>query len=354
MRHSIDELELSAVAEADLPAVCQFVTLVFNRDARLVQSWFDHWWTLNPVWNESIPRGWILRAQNNDIIAFTSNIPLPYVIGGKRGTCYATGTTGVHPNWRGKGLAKIVGRAFVEQKTPDLLVGAGSTPEAFKLWQSLGMVSLSLEWPDIRLLVASYQKMTKEAVKRRGIPDIVADSLGLFGLLWDKRATRVSSSETVERVTQFEPSDDESIVQCRASDAFTYPLRNVSIINWLYFGTPYLRKSRLVFAARSCGRLLGFAAFKIIGTSLYLLECRCLGADPGIASDLIAFSRVGWRELGGTHLTIWPYAPMIEAAVPRAKTHDKQPMTYVYRANRAAISEREWEITPGDGDIALF
>ena len=280
MRQSIDELELSEVAEADLPALCQFVALVFNQNASVVQTWCHHWWTLNASWNFSIPRGWLLKTHNKEIIAFTSNIPLPYVIASHRGTCYVTGTTGVHPRWRGKGLSKLVARAFVEQKTPDLLVGTGSTPEAFKLWQSLGMISMPLNWPNCHSIVVSHGEVIKHAATKRGAPKIVVRGLGLFGHLWDKRITaRPVSSETLEQVSRFEPSDNVRLLQCRASDASTYPLRDVYTTNWLYFSTSYLRTNRLVFAARRGGRLQGFVAFKIIGPSLYLLECRCLRAD---------------------------------------------------------------------------
>src|SRR5262249_14180080 len=113
------------------------------------------------------------------------------------------------------------------------------------------------------------------------------------------------------------------------------------------------RGRRLVFAARNGGRLRGVIAFKIIGPSLYLLECRCLDADPGIASDLLGFSLTRWRQLGGRHLTIWPYSPMIEAALPRCKISSQEPMTYVYKANMAGLLDGEWERTPGDGDVSL-
>jgi hypothetical protein len=354
MKNSMNELELSEAAEADLPALCEFVALVFNHEARLVRSWFDHWWTLNTSWNESIPRGWLLKAHKNKIIAFTSNIPLPYVIANQRGICYVTGTTGVHPNWRGKGLSKRVTRPFIEQKMPDLLVGTGSTPEAFKLWQSLGMISLPLKWPNCRLIVASHEELIKNAAMRRGAPKIIASGLGLFGRLRDEYLPGTRAVDTLEQVSRFETSDNEGILECRASDLSTYPLRDVCTTNWLYFSTSYLRKNRLVFAARSGLRLRGFVAFKIMGASLYLLECRCVGADPGVARDLLAFSVVRWRELGGTHLTIWPYTPMIKAALPRSRISSQEPMTYVYKANRAALLEHEWERTPGDGDIALF
>src|SRR5262249_4025825 len=261
------------------------------------------------------PRGWLLK-HTKDIVAFTSNIPLPYVIAGQQGTCYVTGTTSVHPSWRGKGLSKLIARKFVEQKTPDLLVGTGSTPEALNLWQSVGMISLPLKWPNCHSLVASYQEAIKNAATTRGAPKIITNGLGLIGLLWDTIIAGTGSPKTVAQVQQFETSDNERLLECRASEAPTYPLRDVCTTNWLYFSTSYLRKNRLVFAARSGGRLEGFVAFKIIGTSLYLLECRCLGANPDIARELLAFSLVRWRQLGGMHLIIWPYTPMIEAALP--------------------------------------
>jgi hypothetical protein len=350
----MSRLAFAAVEEADLAPLCGFVAIVFDREPSVVQSWFDHWWKLNPIWNQSIPRGWLLRAQDYNVIAFTANIPLPYIIAGHPAVCYATGTTGVHHDWRGMGLSKWVGRAFVEQEAPDLLLCTGSTPEANKLWQLFGMTPLPVNWPKNIVVTASHQRVLNSAARRRGVPNIIASGLGLLGRVWDRRAPRFTSCETVEQVNRFDPADNERLIECRASDASAYAFRDVSTANWLYFSTPYLRTTRLVFAARSGGQLLGFAAFKIQRSLLCLLECRCLNTDHEIASDLFSYAARHWGQLGGTHLSIWPYTIMIRAAIGRSRTTEQEPIAYLYKKNTVALIESDWERTPGDGDMSLF
>src|SRR4051794_34936673 len=103
-------IELSEAAEIDHSELARFLSLVHGPDYGVVESWFDHWWRLNPSWSEQIPRGWLLRSPRGAIIAFTANIPLPYIIAGERRLFYTTGSTSVHPEWRGKGLSKPVAR----------------------------------------------------------------------------------------------------------------------------------------------------------------------------------------------------------------------------------------------------
>jgi hypothetical protein len=163
---------------------------------------------------------------------------------------------------------------------------------------------------------------------------------------------QADSSGVVQQTSPFEPGDSEALLECRASGATTSPFRDVSTLNWLYFSAPHIRNDRLVFTARSAGQLVGFAAFKILGESL-LLKCRCIDADPSIAARLLAISSDRWRQLGGVSLFIWPYTPMIEAALPPARKSIQKPMTYVYKTNTAALIEKDWERTPRDGDISL-
>ena len=136
------ELEGSALDD-----LARFLASVFGGESRdLGRSWFAHWWALNPAWNASIPRGWLVRSDAGAIIAFTANIPFKYVIDGKPALCCATGSTAVDPHFRGAGLAKTVGRKFLSQIHGDLLVGTDSTPVAAGLWRSLGMKSLDARW----------------------------------------------------------------------------------------------------------------------------------------------------------------------------------------------------------------
>jgi hypothetical protein len=213
------------------------------------------------------------------------------------------------------------------------------------------MTSLPLKWPCFcPRVIVSYQRWIKDAAQRKlRMPGLVASNVGLLGLLVDSRGTRSGSSQVTEQTRPFETRDSRQLLDCHASYVSTYPLRDARTLNWLYFGN--LRQSRLLFVARRGGLLQGFAGFKIIGSSLLLLECRCLGADANIAADLVTVSGARWRQLGGTDLLVWPYTQMIMAALPRTRNSSISPMTYVYKTNRIDLIERDWEITPGDGVI---
>ena len=98
------DVELEPIAEgvAGLPAELQaddiddlttFLVSVFGGEVRVWRDCFAHWWALNPAWRESIPRGWLIRSIAGDLIAFTANIPLRYVIAGQPALCCVTGST---------------------------------------------------------------------------------------------------------------------------------------------------------------------------------------------------------------------------------------------------------------------
>ncbi len=123
----------------DIDDLTRFLVSVFGGEVALWHDWFRHWWTLNPAWNPALPRGWLMRSTAGKLIAFTANIPFSYVVDGTAAICCATGSTAVDPDWRGLGLAKVVGRKFVDQAHGDLLVGTELTDVAYRLWRSLGM-----------------------------------------------------------------------------------------------------------------------------------------------------------------------------------------------------------------------
>lgn len=120
----------------------------------------------------------------------------------------------------------------------------------------------------------------------------------------DDQPTSVSERQTVS----FPETDNKALIQCRASVATAYPFRNAKVMNWLYLKPTHLRSDRMVFVRRSKGQIDGFAAFKKLGDTLYLLEFRTSGARGDIATDILRFAIVRWRQLGGTAILVWPYS----------------------------------------------
>src|ERR1700730_17900787 len=159
--------EMSAVRleESDITRTAELLAQVFGGSVAQKLETFNRQWNLNPAWSPDIPRGWVIKSNEGNVLAHTTNIPFYYRINDAIGLCCATGGTAVHPDWRGRGLAKIVGESFVKQKA-DLLIGVGSTPAAFNLWLSVGMKPLDRSWAKHHALIGRIGAIVKNSFGR--------------------------------------------------------------------------------------------------------------------------------------------------------------------------------------------
>jgi hypothetical protein len=344
----------------DAAGLSEFLAGVFGGQAGLWREWFAHWWDRNPACHASIPRGWLVRSTDGAPVAFTANIPLRYVIAGRAALCCVTGGTAVHRDWRGRGLARKVATKFVEQSNVDLTIGVDSTPAAFRLWRSLGMQALDEAWLNThsRILADGFALAAGRS-QAMGLPRIAGRAAGHSLTLWlvaASAASRRLRSIAVAKIDSFAPADGDALSTCRASQVSTYAWRDLETLNWLYFGSEYLKRSRIVLVARSGTAPVGYLAMKRWNDhSFYLLECRCRDADPEIARELILAARDVGREAGAQAVVVRPYTSMIRQAIPTAVsvTLARPQTTYCYQFKVQNIATDDWEKTPGDGDVSL-
>jgi GNAT superfamily N-acetyltransferase len=348
--------EVSPLKVSDFQDASRLLTSVFGGTRDHTMGCFAHWWELNPAWSSTIPRGWFIRSSERAPIAFTANIPFNYIIGGQPGLCCATGSLAVHSDWRGQGLSKLVGRAFVNQCKPDLLIGTDSTDVAYKLWLSLGMRPLERGWPE-----SSY-RIVGDLTAWDG-PHLPPSNSGTMSGAARLRLAKSLQSERLRRksllvyqIEKFEERDVHDVDKCRASSASTYAVRDIQTLNWLYFGSKFVRHSRAVFVARSGKQLVGYLAMKRSSNSFYLLECRCLNADAEIARELLLVARGFAERQRAFYITVWQYTQMIEQAIPLTlsiPSRHPRMMTYCYIPKVTAFEPSSWETTPGDGDVSV-
>jgi GNAT superfamily N-acetyltransferase len=322
--------------------VAAFLPGILGNDAEYYRQLFRHWWDLNPAWDRKSVKGWAVH-QGGQVVAFTANIPLPYVHDGGPASCYATGCTAVDERFRGRGFSKLIGGRFVAQQAAGLLLATRSTPVAFRLWQSLGMKPLAPWRRPIRVLGDSSELLAMLGLRPLG---------GMARLATRCLASMYRPKAECAQVSAFEASDEADLEKCRASNEGTFALRDVRTLNWLYFGTEFLRATRMVLVARSWHRLIGYAAFKTSGHNLELLECRCEDADPGIARALLlkASELARARQIG--FVRVRPYSDMIVKAIPSGLAFSDLNAHPTYCALSPA-GWPQWEATPGDGDFAL-
>jgi len=351
---------LRAFQENDFKDTARFLSSIFGEDASRWQSWFAHWWRANPAWNESIPRGWLVRSAGGKPIAFTANIPFRYVIEGKPGLCCVTGSTSVDAAWRRQGLAAMVGKAFLDQPQADLLLGIDSSHAAYRLWQALGMKSLERRWQQINYrVIADAAALTTRLAATAHLPKFVGAVAGRCAaalMLPITIAAERSRTLAIDKVDRFLPQDGDALESCVASDASTYACRDARTLDWLYFGSPYVRGTRAVFVARSGPQLVGYLAMKRRDPHSYgLLECRTKNADRDIARELIFAARAFAQQQQVRYIVARPYTPMITFAIPRAVSIrlNGPKVTYCYQFRTPLKDESGWETSPSDGDVSV-
>jgi hypothetical protein len=353
------EMAAHPVVDADLGDIAKFLTLSFGGSESHYRQLFSYWWENNPSWHRGLPKGWVIKSQDGDIIAFTANIPFAYVINGQAGKCFVTGYTCVDENWRGHKLSKKIGSAFLAQDDADLLIGTDSTPPAYQLWLGLGMRPLQRNWREKSCRVLGGAEHLLDA--RRPFSRVLGPALGGLGraviALAKMSSPPLSRTLTARKILSFDVPGSERIETFRAEQSpTTYAVRDRETLDWMYFGCDYVRENRAVFAAFDGGSIVGYLAVKRIMNSFYLLECRCENADPEIARVLIWAARDHAESLGISFINVWRYAPMIADAIPTMCSTTYRSihmMTYCYRSNRGPIDEDKWESTPGDGDLSV-
>lgn len=344
--------QLHELEEADFSELASFLALIFGQSAQHHDICLRHWSTQNPAWEANIPRGWLLRSSTGKLIAFTSNIAFNYVVEGAPSLGCATGTTAVHPDYRGQGLSKIVGRAFLEQRHRALLLAIDSTGPAHRMWRSLGMSDLPRAWPNYRLIGnpaafgARFADRLPEPIRA------IAGAAIAAPLRLLKRRQPVTGPAVAAQIFGFTAADDPALQRCAPLGATTYAVRNAAILNWCFFGTQHLRTTRAVFEARHRSELVGYLAIKRTPSNTYfLMECCCRNDDPAIAHALLA-SAVEFSERQKIpFIMVSAYSDVIAQAASKFATlpvNIPALPTYCYSA-REALTLSTWRATPGDG-----
>jgi hypothetical protein len=124
----------------------------------------------------------------------------------------------------------------------------------------------------------------------------------------------------------------------------------------MYFGTPMLRASRVVLAARRGARLVGYASFRRLPDTFVLLECRTAAGEEAAARALIRAARRRARLERKSHILAYAYSGALAAALPRLGTF-KAPgqvrFPFLILMKRPGLDQEDLELGPWDGDAVI-
>jgi hypothetical protein len=131
------------------------------------------------------------------------------------------------------------------------------------------------------------------------------------------------------------------------------PRRDPETLDWLYFGTPHLRRTRMVLAAKRGGRLLGYLSLRRLPASAELLECRTAPDCEEAPAALLDAARSWARRARLSHILVYPYSDAVARALPRTATFQagrRLSFSFLIHLKRSGLATEDFEFGPWDGD----
>lgn len=343
---------LTPVRPEQLDANAAFLGAMFGGREALWLERLAHW-ERNPALRPDTPRGWIVTAPDGSLAAFMGNAPFAYVgEDGAQFECMAAHTLAVKPEHRGRGLARSLTNAEFREPC-DFSVGVQTSRGGWAATLAGGGRKMGQQWVrKPRVLIADAGIFMRAAAarlvrRRRHVP---------LDLSSARDEGQIGDGLELETLEAFRPADDAELSAMIARPARVRPRRSAAILNWLYFGSPYLRQTRLVIGIRHQGRLVGYAGFRILQESLSLLEARALPDEPDVVRHLLEAARRWARRRRMSHILLYVYSPSIAAALPRFSTLPalgRARFPYAIAIKNPCLALADLEIGPWDGDAVI-
>jgi hypothetical protein len=304
--HAVD---LKQVEHSDYRSLARFA-VSFANETRNEDFWlhrFHTWWEANPAFQESIPRGWVLR-ENGTIKGFLGNIPSMVRLFGRQTVALNITTWRVLSQYRNHSL-RLLYRA-VRCIDNSVLFDATPSQDAARVLQSLGFRLLRpLEQSRRSVLVVNPTRVLASRLRVRHGSTVLAQVTGpILKAIQTLRLGIPHSRFTSVRLltTATEAFDD---LWRRTQNIYANTnVRTAAVVNWQCFQSDYSRK--LLLGCFDGDRLLGY----LIGATrtqneLKLLRCLDFWAEPGqhrILGDLLAFL-ICWAPREGFDLVEIPH-----------------------------------------------
>lgn len=231
---------------------------------------FECWWDNNPVMNNDINRGWVLRDVNEEIGGFMGNVPIKYYIRGEEQiACIATSWY-VSNEHNKRGLDLLL--PFLKQKRR-ILLDTTASERAAEILLKLGFTSLEKEWlkeeffypVDIAEFLDFFVRktFTNSVVFRslKWVSIFIAPVLKTFLMLLRINVFLRLGEYSFREITRF----DETYTSLWEKFKLKYDMlavRDSSALNWFFFGSNGLSSTRKVLEIRRCNEVIGYVAVK--------------------------------------------------------------------------------------------
>jgi hypothetical protein len=243
------------------------------------------WWDANPAFEESFPRGWLLR-DNGTIGGFFGSIPLTVQLAGEEATAFSPTSWRVFPQYRGKSLSM----KLLQLETHKEHLHFSTTPqkEMVPLLTRLGYrpIPRGETARHQSLLILDAEKFLRIRF-RDGLLGKTLTLVGapVFAAVQSIRTRRLKAEGEVRELSWADEAFDDLWQRTRSRFANTN-VRTADMVNWYCFAMKPVRKKLL--ASYEGGTLLGYMILIIVeDPGRRFLECVDVWIDPAAGEERV-------------------------------------------------------------------
>lgn len=272
-----------------------------------VASWRDTWQRY-PFAEEfrDIPIGWVLEAEQGEVVGTIGNIHMLYEMNGRRIRAALATAWAVDAAHRGKALHLTT--AFFRQQGPDLLINGSASPTASKVLTGLRIPRIPI--PDYGapcFWAVRHRQFALAALRRRGIPGSRALSWPAGGTLFAGELFRGGGrgriASSMRRLDSFDDRFDALWERISAGPPRLRAVRTRAVLDWK-FAEELSAGGAALLTAESGGALSGYIVLvrrpgEDLGMRLFdVADFQAVGDDPAVYRDLLLASLRVARDEG--------------------------------------------------------
>jgi len=351
------------------------IAALHNRHGFASRS-FDEWaslWIHNPFYNELTewPIGWLLEDENQTIVGYLGNIPLPYEFRGRRIVAATSRAWLVDCGFRSYSFALL--NRFFQQKYVDLFLNTTVNENAIRGYEAFRVSRVPVgAWDQSIFWITNYRGFTASFLTNKGVHALgllsLPVSLGLFAQdkLPRKSLGAQRSGVSLTFVNSFDIRFDNFWEKslCSNSDILL-ATRSREILDW-HFQLALAENRAWVLLAEEGSELVAYAIFlrrdnRNLGLDrMRLIDFQSLAGRNEVLTPMLCRALDRCRMESVHMLEIVGLSPERQRVIDIAglRRRSLPSWSYFYKANDDQLAQalndpRSWDPSCFDGDASL-
>jgi hypothetical protein len=229
---------------------------------------FNYWWIDNPNAKNIASYGRVIINETNEIKGFLGFVPFPYQFKGSKIISAGFTTWFVDEDYRGKSLLLL--RSLLKDPATEIFFDTTPSDRAVAIFRALKFNSIKSDWHNkVNLKPINFSLLIDFYFHRKYSNTGILVLLKIFKIIPIQKifdllylSFNSNSYYDVREMTKF--TEEHSSIWDKVNiNSSLYACRSIENANWLFWGSKYLRDSRICLEIFKGKKLLGYCVFDV-------------------------------------------------------------------------------------------